>query len=747
MKSLQLFEGLSKTEKRVITSAFLAVVFLILFVNYYDFSSLTNNENEIGKIEDISNNTRIKSKKKVLWQVAKKQQGIHVGDKVFTGKNSTAKIKLGKNGGFTLGENSLVEFQMVKKQKLANFQNGTYRLFSNGKLKIAMNGKIAEIDATDSEFEIVVNGTNNVQIKTIKGSGQIKIDDKVTVLPKETIQKPILLEKVIAKKEIVQVDIPPFSESYNPKLYDEYVHENNRLKKRPGQVLTVNHTVKMPIPTSSLSSTVVIQHSNATDFRSSYEHKTYGFDKKINKVFLGKNFWRYKLPDNSWSNTYSFDVDRVYQPHSKPELTSQNQQLFLIGKNVKSSFEISTPYSVMGYVVEMSNTADFSDSTQLRWQKSKAVSLQLAKSGDFFFRARSVDKDFRLSEWSNTLGIQVNTPPALEPIQLQVSRKSLRVGESVFSRWTTQPIITKHMFLVKRGNKKIIDTTLKSTSSDWYPQSPGTYQISVSAEDEYGRTVKSNTEDVLVAEPLLITKIEPVEREISSEVPEGPELVEDSPIDVSTQINITPKARNRYYTHSFLTLATSHFSLQSKAFQDANPGTVSTNMTLSLDYLYWINNHGLQAMLQKSIYSLSSATEQSDVMIGEARYRYRITPRQSYSLLKRFQLTGFLGYEFYQNNKDTFFINSYNMYKMGLTLDIPVFQRYVLSGLAAYGMQSNGTKMELGGDLFYFTKDYMGFGLGYKIHLVEFDLAEEFPSFSPYREGYAQGTFSFKYFF
>lgn len=745
---MHLLEGLSPNEKRVLLSTFIAILLLLVFVNIYDFSSFGGSENEIGTIADLTNNTRVKSKKRVLWQNARKSQGVHVGDKIFTGKKSTATVKLGKTGSFSLGENSLVEFQVLNKEKLANFKNGTYRLFSNGKLRVAINGKMAEIDAENSEFEIVVNGTNNIQIKTVSGGGQIKINDRITQLKVNTPPVPVLMDSLKASPSVVKsADIKPFSLSYNPKLYDEYARQNGTLVKKPTGTIAVKTSVRLPIPTSSLSESINIQHSNTDAFASNYEHKVFGFDKKINKVFLGENFWRYGLPDSTWSDTYTFNVQKEYPAHSKPELVFGETSLVLVSDSVEGQFSISTPYTAIGYIVETSRTGDFENNSQLSWQKSKTVSIQLKKTGALFFRARSVDKEFRLSEWSDAHSFNVTPPPELKPIVLTVSPKSIRLGESAFAQWEPQSIIKKYRFQVTKGNKKVLSVPIGATSSDWFPQTTGTFNLSVSATDEFGRSVESNIETVTVAEPYVLTKVEPPQtRETASEdIPEDAANTE-TPVDVSTTVDVTPKSRNRLYTHSFLTLATSHLSAQSKPLNDAS-GNFAQSALLSADYLAWFNRHGLQGIVQKSILPLSDGIEAADILIGEARYRYRFTPSNFNNLFRSFQFTGFLGYEFYKNGKDSFLLGSYNFYKAGLTLDIPMFDRFVLAGIAAYGMQSSAFKYEASWDLIYFLQERMGIGFGYKLNFVEFDLTSEFPGYAPYREGYAQGVLSFRYFF
>lgn len=743
MKHIKLFEGLTPTEKRVISSAFILLLLLLVLVNVYDFNSFGSAENQIGQIQELTNNTRVKSNQKVLWQNARKQQGIHVGDKIFTGRKSTAKVQLGKQGGFSLGENSLVEFQTINREKIANFKNGSYRLFSNGKLKIAINGKVAEIDAKDSEFEVVINGTNNIQIKTIKGSGQIKINNKVTELATNTVAQPLDF-KVESKTVVEKAIIPPFTLTYSPKLYDEYQRINGVLSKRPHHHQVVQKSVRLPVPTVGMSDVVYVSHSNDRDFKSNYEHKMFGFDKKIKKVFLGENYWRYKGENESWSDTYNFTVSKEYPAHSKPELHFQDSNLFLIHASVDGIFNISTPYAAMGYVIETSRNGNFDQDSNVSWQKSKTVKLTLSRTGPIFFRARSVDKDFQLSEWSDTHSFNVSTPPELQPIVLKVSSNSIRVGESVFVQWTPQSIIKKYRFHVNKGEKKVLSVPLSASSSDWFPKTPGTYSLSVTATDEFGRDVVSNSESVKVAVPFVLTKApEPKTRKPAAEEITL-ENVEET--DISTTVDNSPITLNRYYTHSFLTLSTSHMSLKSKALAQQT-GDFAQSAVLSMDYLYWMNNHGFQAILQKGLIPLSDGVAESDVLIAEGRYRYRFTPADMADFLKSFQFTGFLGYELYKNSKNDFLLSSYSLPKVGATLDYPMFERFVLGGYASYGFKTGMLRYEYGWDLTYFLRQRMGVGIGSKLSFVEFDLTNEFPGFTNFRESYTQSTIMFKYFF
>ena len=145
----------------------------------YDFRGLYRGENQIGETRRHEQYP-LKSTKTVLVKRTGKQ-GVHLGDKLFTGDKSSAQIRWARTS-FSLGENSLVEFRRINDQNLADFQSGTYRLFSNGRVKIAINGKVVEIDADNSEFQIVVNGKNDISIKTLKGGGAIKMDGRVAHL-------------------------------------------------------------------------------------------------------------------------------------------------------------------------------------------------------------------------------------------------------------------------------------------------------------------------------------------------------------------------------------------------------------------------------------------------------------------------------------------------------------------------------------------------------------------------------------
>lgn len=739
MKPLKLFEGLSPKEKRVLTSAFLLLLLLIAFVNLYDFASFGSGENEIGEIQEFTNNTRLKSKKRVLWEDAKKKQSVHVGDKIFTGKKSTATVKLGRQGAFSLGENSLVEFQVNNKEKLANFKNGTYRLFSNGKLKVAINGKIAEIDAKDSEFELVISGTNGVQIKTIKGSGQIKINNKVTSLVSGQAQT-ISIDRMTKTAERVKID--HFTVAYTPKLYDEYVRENGTLQKRRTAPV-VKHSVRLPIPVTNLSEAILVEHSNQNTFSTKYDYRIFGLNKKINQAFLGQNFWRYKQNTDPWSDAHTFDVVREFPPHSKAELVVESASLYLLDSSVEAALKIVTPQDNLGYVVEVSRSNNFEPNSALSWQTDKNIALKITQVGTFYVRARSVNSEYQLGEWSDTHNFTVIAPPQLKPLELKLSSHAIRVGESVFARWEPQATIKQYRFHVHKGGQKVLSVPLQASSSDWFPKVPGTYTLSVSATDQFGRAVSSNKEDVQVAEPYILTKTDlPPRKPAQSD--EANET--QAPVDLTTTIAVESKARNTYYTHSFLTISTSHFSLQSKPLNNVTTD-FAQSAAFTIDYLYWLNNHGFQAILQKTIVPLSSGAAVSDLLIGEGRYRYRITPRDGTRFFNAFQLAAFLGYEYYRNSKDDFFLSTYKFMKLGMAVDIPMFERFVISGLGAYGMQSGAIKYEMGWDFTYFLQNRMGIGLGYKLHFVEFDLTNEFPGYAPYREAYAQGMVNFKYFF
>jgi hypothetical protein len=730
------FEGLSQRERKVLSTTVAVILLLFLVVNFYDFSQFKNSGNQIGEIQEMKNNTRLKTNNTVFWQNAKENQGVHVGDKLFTGKKSSAQIILGKNSSFSLGENSLVEFKRINSENIANFETGTYRLFSNGRIKIAINGKIAEIDAQDSEFQIVINGKNDVTIKTMKGNGVIKYDNKVTYLNNKSDFSP---NTVISPKKAIE----EFTTSYTPRLYDEYKRENGYLQKKPDIEKVIAATVRLPIPVSNIKETIYLKYSSDASFARSFEQTTLGYEKKIHKIFLGKNYWKYRTSEQAWSDTYTFNVVKEFLPQSKPEIEIQNPTIYDIGLPLEGTFSLNSHHKTQGYIIETSSTGRFAQETNVSWQTKNTGSFQFEKRGTTFFRARIVDEHFKLGEWSDIRSFHIVQPAPLNPLFITLSSEKVRLGEEIYAQWDAQESIKKYHWVVEKNGRRWNSTPLRSPAINWFPQTVGVLTVYVEGTDVHNRPFVSDKKTVTVTEPFVLTRLEPE----NSRRPANDATETDSTLpDVRTVIEDTPLARNYKYSHSFLTIATSHLNIQSKALSKRTP-EFAESAAITVDYLQWWNRHGVQGILQKSVFSITSGVNQADILSGEVRYKYRFTPSDISRFLSSFQFSGFLGYEFFRNSKSDFFLSSYSFYKAGLSIDYPFFDRFVFSGMASIGTQSNAFKYETSWDLFYFVKSTYGVGLGYRLSFVEFDLTDEFPTFTPYREGFAQGNLNFRYFF
>ncbi|PIS11645.1 MAG: hypothetical protein COT73_02900 [Bdellovibrio sp. CG10_big_fil_rev_8_21_14_0_10_47_8] len=184
----------NSTDKKIFAAA-LAAVFAMLYLLYDDSLILPgdngSNLNSIGKISITSNDVRRKVSRQFVWRSAKSSDKVHLGDSLFTGKDSSAEIKLDDGRQLTVQENSLIVFNNVGNQLNLDLRFGQLNGTIDGCLKVNVQGESVDICGDKSKLEIKSDGSVNVQegsakLSSAKGSKEIKAEP-----PKELAWTPV----------------------------------------------------------------------------------------------------------------------------------------------------------------------------------------------------------------------------------------------------------------------------------------------------------------------------------------------------------------------------------------------------------------------------------------------------------------------------------------------------------------------------------------------------------------------------
>ncbi len=167
MKNERRLSSLIKKEHTLIVFCVLvAALCVIAFIieptidRFFNQEAGIDDRNAVGEITYSKHDTRHRASDSIVWKKARVNSRVHIGDSVFTGAESLAKIALKDGNSLILDENSLVHFSGAG-NKPVNLVSGNFLVSVHGYTKIAVNGQPLEIEADNSEIQIYLNETSN----------------------------------------------------------------------------------------------------------------------------------------------------------------------------------------------------------------------------------------------------------------------------------------------------------------------------------------------------------------------------------------------------------------------------------------------------------------------------------------------------------------------------------------------------------------------------------------------------------
>lgn len=333
------------------------------------------------------------------------------------------------------------------------------------------------------------------------------------------------------------------------------------------------------------------------------------------------------------------------------------------------TIRVIDPANPQGYVFEVSQDENFADgNTQYYW-KNSYFTQNFPASGNYYIRYRKVLNGQVLTEYSPTEKVWVNEKP--KPI---VVPKPEPVVEA------PKPI------------KKI-------------------------------EPIKKQEIEAQKAKPVpVVKKVEPVV------VERQPTAVPETKIDsqaMQSNIQTEPATilRNQNYILSNVGLAAGQTFLVSGQ-QLANQNQINTSYGLQVFGMHWFNQNGIRASYTKAVTSTNSNNLVSQV---ELDYLHRFSKTAGFTNGGSFQYYASLGFESYSNSSATSdFVDSYNMYKLGLGASLPVFSFWTLDGQLAYGVgDSKKSGIYLGTRANYFITQKVSLGIGWRARKFEYYLIDQ----------------------
>tara|TARA_B110001454_G_scaffold219111_1_gene250054 strand:+ start:59406 stop:61694 length:2289 start_codon:yes stop_codon:yes gene_type:complete len=714
----------------------------------------------IGKITYQGNDTRLKQHHELVWRPTTLNQSIEVGDSIFAGQKSSAKVELANKNQITVGENSLIVFKMMDKIKVADLQSGNFRFKVNGKIKIAIQGEVTEVTGKNSEIQFFMDKNKKSQARLIRGKASVKKKNQRPVLLEENKVVQIPRSAAVPFRNVAQqppttaipedpMPLPPAILSpvsspitYNWKLYDLYSIEELQIFEKTTPTISVVFDQTLSWTTEAQTSTVEFanndQLTNADKFITN--EKTI----VMRKVFVGENFWRVTVDDKITSPINKFIVQPKFIDGIQMSIQSPEGPIPLVDDVVSIPMTLkSTLPNPLGFVVQASQDANFSkENSKLFWSASNQIKINFFKTGEYYYRFRSVSNIQELSDWSQPSQFKVFRPlPPRPPVLAQINNDSLLLGEEIQMRWNSQGIETRIEIIDSNG---LTVKEIKSSQLTWTPEAEGNYQAQAWTVNQYGQQSSASLPLAIKVAPKPPPPLSPLVAK--KEKPRSVASNENSStLKVEGRTSTVTNEKFHASKMSLNAFVWTQFSSVQFYNNEANP-IVSG---LALHGTYWRGSNGFEGTMKSGAVGLNdNGNSQKSLKNFEGRYHYRIFTKLPWSLDRQLQISGFFGFEMYRNSGGSY-SSSYDLVKFGTSLEFPWASRWTGGGEFVYGLGSDKTqKKEISGHVGYFLTTDWSLGVGYRVHLLEAGSEKSAPQNSlPYREGYTEGFSVLNYHF
>lgn len=403
-------------EKRILRGCLLGMLLclLLLFLGdrfLWNDGGLFSDRPQIGTITFEGNDVRRRGEETFVWYKAGNNDPLRAGDSVFSGSKSKIHVNLQNGGTVEAGENSLIAFRRIQNLDFANLIGGDFKLNVDGKIKIAIGGEVVTLDGKKSVLEISFDGEGNPSLKLLKGEMKVGRKNGGT-MNLDTRHVTSFRTKSDAPRALTASLFPAPSHSYVWHLYDLYEQRGSQLRARSYPVSTVRRSTELKW-SQSADAKAVVQTSPDPEFKVSDQYESLDGHWVLDTISLGKTFWRVSLDaGKTWSVAQSFSVTPGFLSNAEPSIPEAEHKVLLESKVASVQLEPKAPVEALGYVVEASLTKNFDPAgTKLFWSAGDSVRLSFYKSGTYFYRFRSVNKDQELSQWSSTQTFHVVEPP------------------------------------------------------------------------------------------------------------------------------------------------------------------------------------------------------------------------------------------------------------------------------------------------------------------------------------------------
>lgn len=339
----------------------------------------------VGSIRPVGRDIRVKGEADSAWNQVARDANVFRNDRVYTGKNSQAKVTLKNDERFTVEPNSLVVISDGENRQTIDFSTGGLlsELKKGAKLFVKFKGKETEI-SSDKNATIRLSSSKEGSLKLIVLKGEAEVKRGKEVPP----------EKVSANSEleVSKSDAKPIMSSITltkPEPGEEKWTKTNAVSFAWGQ--SDAGPVTLEISTDpEFSTKIKSAQSDSTQMQLSLPASSTYFWRVVDQSHPAKK-----------SLVSSFTLQELIAPtvdaFAEVEIETTPE-----GKNKEAMhFEWNDQLASDEYEFELSRDPGFSSLIESRRTVTTSSSISNLSVGKYFWRVRSLSRD-RESLVSNT---------------------------------------------------------------------------------------------------------------------------------------------------------------------------------------------------------------------------------------------------------------------------------------------------------------------------------------------------------
>jgi len=410
-------------QERIAIIVLIPLLFLFGFLMTGDdafdrlFEAITGNGGRnllaIGSIENIQNNARLKLNNSETWDSAAKDQRIHDGDSVFTGTGSKAKVVLDDGNTLEIDAESLVVFRKTKDSVLPTLDSGNFTLKINKPMKVMIDGKQVTIDGT-GEMKISQKD-GKTELTLVKGNITTMVDGNAPMVLSERKQAAMDDGKLQPKGDAAPVLVPrALAQQIDHvwKVEELYNISRGQAIPRDPFPITAHERVALSWEETPAVDRVMVQISRSANFDQGLLQETGSFGSAtLTEVYPGDNFWRVSHDGKTWSAAERFFVktryiEKTIEVFPPRPMASKDPRLF------NYEMRIQNPKGLRAYIVEVEKVDASGPNARNSFMASTPlIQLQLPAAGKYVVRARGINEQEELTQWSRAFPVEVVEPP------------------------------------------------------------------------------------------------------------------------------------------------------------------------------------------------------------------------------------------------------------------------------------------------------------------------------------------------